>query len=441
MGNYTRNEILELIDEEDVEFVRLQFTDMFGNLKNIAIPAGRVEMAMDGKYDIDFASIAGFGHREEKVLYLMPDLNTFSILPWRPQQGKVARFICDIVNEDGTEYSAGSRNILKNIVDRYAAEGYVFEINPECEFFLFHSDENGLPTTLTHEKAGFLDTSPIDLGENTRREIILMLEEMDYEIASSHHENAPAQHEIDFTYEDAFSTADKIMTFKTAVRTIAKRYGLHATFMPKPKTDADGSGMHIKMRLMKDGRNVFEDENGGISDVGRAFLAGILAHAKGMTAICNPLVNSYKRLVPGFEAPSELTWSTTQKNVLVHVGSKKDTGVELELRSPDAASNPYLVFAVCLAAGMDGIKKGLKAQEELTCDIRKLDEQQIEDMGIEVLPENLGDAILAMKSDELVCSVLGEDLSRRYQKAKITEWKGYLEQVSEWEISKYLYLV
>ena len=441
MENYSKSEILQMVEEEDVEFIRLQFTDMFGVLKNVAIPSSRLIKAMENRCTIDTASLDGFTGGEECDLYLKPDLSTFSILPWRPQQGKVARFLCDVCREDGTEIEDSPRSILKRVVKKAQEKGYTLKVNPECEFFLFHTDDNGMPTTLTHEKAGYLDTSPIDLGENTRRDIILTLEEMGYEIDSSHHEISPAQHEIDFTYENAMATADKIMTFKMAVRTIAKRYGLHAAFMPKPRAEVNGSGMHLNMRLLKDGKNIFKGEDGALSAEGEAFLAGILYHIQGMTAVMNPLVNSYKRLVPGFEAPSEVTWSRTQRNALVHVRKERGGEVNLELRSPDSASNPYLVFALCLAAGMEGIEKGLQVPEELTKDIRKLNEEEKKLLGIQMLPENLGEAIKAMGQDTLVSKVLGETYRKGYMKAKRKEWKDYLEQVSEWELNRYLYRV
>lgn len=439
MDKYSKSEILQMIEEEDVEFIRLQFTDMFGVLKNVAVPVGRLLKALENRCTIDMASLDGFYKGEETELYLRPDLSTFSILPWRPQQGKVARFICDVCLEDGTEYASSPRLVLKKAVERAAAEGYVFQVNPECEFFLFHTDDNGLPTTVTHEQAGYLDTSPIDLGENTRRDVVLTMEEMGYEIESSHHEIAPAQHEIDFPYEDAMETADKLMTFKMAVRTIAKRYGLHATFMPKPKKEVNGSGMHVNMRLMKDGRNVFEDENGNLSREGEAFLAGVLRHIAGMTAVFNPIINSYKRLVPGFEAPSEITWSRKQRNALIHVRKRLGDGLNLELRSPDSTSNPYLVFALCLEAGLDGIRQGLQAPPELTEDIRRLSCDEKQEKGILSLPENLGEALKAMKQDGLAGQVMGEDYARAFRKAKRKEWKRYLEQVSEWELNQYLY--
>lgn len=441
MDNYSKAEIIQMVEEEDVKFIRLQFTDMFGVLKNVAIPSTRLFKAMENKCIIDLASLGGFVQEEETDLYLRPDLNTFTILPWRPQQGKVARFLCDVCREDGTEYEGSPRLILKQTVEKAEKLGYTFQVNPECEFFLFHTDDNGMPTTLSHEKAGYLDTSPIDLGENTRRDIILTLEEMGYEIDSSHHESAPAQHEIDFTFENALETADKIMTFKTAVRTIAKRYGLHATFMPKPRTEVNGSGMHLNMRLMKNGKNVFRDENGGLSREGEAFMAGILRHIQGMTAIFNPLVNSYKRLVPGFEAPSEVTWSRNQREALIRVRNRAVGGLNLELRSPDSSSNPYLVFALCLAAGLEGLEENLEAPRELTEDIRKLTGEEKRAKGIEALPENLGEALAAMEQDALISEVFGERVAKAYMKARRREWKSYLAQVSEWELSRYLYIV
>lgn len=435
---YSKAEILQIVEEEDVEFIRLQFTDMQGILKNVAIPAKGLCNAMEGKCAIDLASLEGFVKGETKTLYLRPQLDTFTILPWRPQQGKVARFLCDIYKADGTEYEESSRYILKHIMEKVGKMGYSLQVNPECEFFLFHTDDNGLPTTLSHEQATYLDTSPVDLGENTRRDIILAMEDMGYEITSSHHEIAPAQHEIDFAYEDALATADKIMTFKVAVRTIARRYGLHATFMPKPRSGVHGSGMHLNLKLIKDGKNILMNGDGVLSGEGRAFLAGILNHIPGMTAILNPLVNSYKRLVPGFEAPWELTWSASQRNALLRV--RKET-LDIELRSPDGAANPYLAFALCLAAGMDGIYNKMQAQEELTEDLRRLPKEERSDREMVALPENLGEALAAMKNDRLICDTLGTDFYVKYMDAKRREWKEYLEQVSEWELERYLYQI
>ena len=359
MGNYTREEVLQMAEDEDVEFIRLQFTDMFGTLKNIAITARELPRALDNEYVVDSSYIAGIAGEKEPDMYLHPDYNTFTILPWRPQQGKVARLLCDIYRSDGTPLEKSPRYILKQVVEMAAKEGYVCEVDPECEFFLFHTDDNGVPTTLTHEKAGYLDISPLDLGENARRDMVLNLEDMGYEIESSHHETAPAQHEIDFKFSGANEMADCVMTFKMAVRTIAKRHGLHATFMPKPRAEVNGSGMHINMSLEdKLGKNLFADTDDklGLSRLAYEFMAGILAHIKSMCLLTNPIVNSYKRLIPGYDAPVYIAWSrATNRGQIVRIPSSRGASTRLELRSPDSAMNPYLALAACLAAGLDGM--------------------------------------------------------------------------------------
>lgn len=431
MEQYTREEILNIADEENVEFVRLQFTDMFGTMKNIAVPGSKLEKAMDQRCIIDASSIDGFIRSEESDMYLYPDLSTFTILPWRPQQGKVARFICDLVRTDGKPFENSPRYILKQVLKKAEQMGYQLKVNAECEFFLFHTDDNGIPTTITHERAGYLDLSPVDLGENARRDIVLTLEEMGYEVESSRHEIAPGQHEVEFAMEDALDTADKVMTAKTAIRTVAKRHGLHATFMPKPIAGVNGSGMHIHLSLFKDGKNVFTDpsDKRGLSQEAYWFMAGILKHIKGITVFCNPLVNSYKRLVTGFEAPSELTWSTQERAALVRVPFQRGEETRIELRSPDGASNPYLVFALCLAAGLDGISRKLPLQEE---------GKQPEP---DTLPSNLSEALKAMSEDPLVEEILGTHFITLYSGAKEKEWKKYMEQISRWEIEQYLYKI
>ena len=298
--HYSKEDIMELAGDEDVEFIRLQFTDMFGSLKNVAITASQLEKALDNKCMFDGSSIEGFVRIEESDMYLYPDLSTLEIFPWRPQQGKVARLICDVYRPNGEPFEGDPRYILKRAIKEAADMGYTFEVGPECEFFLFHTDENGMPTTLTHEKAGYFDLGPLDLGENARRDMVLNLEDMGFVVEASHHEVAPAQHEIDFQYDEALATADNIMTFKLAVKTIAKRHGLHATFMPKPKFGVNGSGMHINMSLSKDGKNIFNDSSDklGLSKEAYYFIGGIIRHMKGMTAVTNPLVNSYKSTGP-----------------------------------------------------------------------------------------------------------------------------------------------
>ena len=440
MGNYTREEILQMAEEEDVEFIRLQFTDMFGTLKNIAITARELPRALDNRCIVDGSFIAGIAGESEPDMYLRPDLDTFAILPWRPQQGKVARLLCDIYCPDGTPHERSPRYILKKTAREAKKEGYTCLVDPECEFFLFHTDDNGVPTTLTHEKAGYLDISPLDLGENARRDMVLNLEDMGYEIESSHHETAPAQHEIDFKFSGANEMADCVMTFKMAVRTIAKRHGLHATFMPKPRAEVNGSGMHIHFALYKDGKNIFADPDdvNGLSEDAYHFIGGLLAHSEEMAAITNPLVNSYKRLVPGYDAPTELTWTKNNQNSLIRISNLRSDSLAIELRSPDASANPYLVFAVCIAAGLDGIQQKLyptKASD------RSFSESDQKAMNIGNLPLNLDDALTHFENSTWIQSVLGKKFCEEYAAAKKEEWLNYMRQVSEWEISQYLYKI
>ena len=371
MKSYTREDVIRLVEEEDVEFIRLQFTDMFGNLKNIAITANQLEKALDNKCMFDGSAIDGFVGIEESDMYLYPDLSTLEIFPWRPQQGKVARMICDVHRPDGSPFYGDPRLVLKKAIKEAADLGYTFEVGPECEFFLFNTDENAMPTTETLEQAGYFDIGPLDGGENARRDIVMTLEDMGLIIEASHHEMAPAQHEIDFRYDEALATADNIMTFKLAVRTIAKRHGLHATFMPKPKSGVNGSGMHINMSLRKDGKNIFEDRNdpNGLSREAYYFIGGIMKHIKGMAAITNPLVNSYKRLVPGFAAPVYIAWSATNRSPLIRIPAEGGAGTRIELRSPDSAANPYLTLAVCLKAGLDGILNRIEPPKSVDCKI------------------------------------------------------------------------
>ena len=378
--------------------------------------------------------------KKSRICIYIRIYNTFTILPWRPQQGKVARLLCDIYRSDGTPLEKSPRYILKQVVEMAAKEGYVCEVDPECEFFLFHTDDNGVPTTLTHEKAGYLDISPLDLGENARRDMVLNLEDMGYEIESSHHETAPAQHEIDFKFTGANEMADCVMTFKMAVRTIAKRHGLHATFMPKPRAEVNGSGMHIHFALYKDGKNIFADPDdvNGLSEDAYHFIGGLLAHSEEMAAITNPLVNSYKRLVPGYDAPTELTWTKNNQNSLIRISNLRSDSLAIELRSPDASANPYLVFAVCIAAGLDGIQQKLyptKASD------RSFSESDQKAMNIGNLPLNLDDALTHFENSTWIQSVLGKKFCEEYAAAKKEEWLNYMRQVSEWEISQYLYKI
>lgn len=441
MKNYTKEDIIRLAKEQDVEFIRLQFTDIFGNLKNVAITSSQLEKALNNRCMFDASSIEGFVRIEESDMYLYPDLDTFEIFPWRPQQGKVARLICDVYRPDGNPFDGDSRYILKKALAKAQEMGYTFEVGPECEFFLFHTDENGQPTTLTHEQATYFDLSPIDLGENARRDMVLTLEEMGFEIESSHHEAAPAQHEIDFKYDEALKAADNIMTFKMTVKTIAKRHGLHATFMPKPKYGVNGSGMHLNMSLRKDGRNIFSDETDpmGLSKEAYYFIGGIMQHIRAITALANPLVNSYKRLVPGYEAPVYCTWSAKSRRPLIRIPVSVPENTRVELRSPDPSANPYLALAVCLEAGLWGIQNQVMPGQCTDINVFDLSEKERAEMMLDTLPATLVEAVEALKEDELIRGVLGEHVAMRYMEAKTKEWMQYEEQVSKWEIDQYLY--
>lgn len=442
MSRYTKDDIFRMVEEEDVEFIRLQFTDIFGTLKNIAITSSQLEKALDNKCMFDGSSVEGFVRIEESDMYLYPDYDTFEIFPWRPQQGKVARLICDVYTPDGKPFEGDPRWILKKTIKEANEMGYRFDVGPECEFFLFHTDDNGLPTTLSHEKAGYFDLGPNDLGENIRRDMVLTLEEMGFEIEASHHEVAPAQHEIDFKYDEVLKTADNIQTFKMTVKTIAKRHGLYATFMPKPKFGISGSGMHINMSLATEaGKNIFADENGkiGLSDDAYHFIAGIMKHARGMSAITNPLVNSYKRLVPGYEAPVYIAWSAKNRSPLIRIPASRGNGTRVELRNPDPTANPYLVLALCLAAGLDGIKNKIEVPESVDCNIYEMTPGERRAAGIENMPADLKEAVDCLVADEFLCSVLGEHITTKYVEAKMKEWENYTTRVSQWEIDEYLY--
>ncbi len=438
---YTKQKILNMAETEDIEFIRLQFTDLFGTLKNVAITKSQLAKALDNKIMFDGSSIEGFARIEESDMYLYPDYDTFEILPFRPHQGKVARMICDVYKPDGTQLENDPRCILKKVIKEASDMGYIFNVGPECEFFLFHTDDNGNPTTISHEHASYFDLGPIDLGENARRDIVLNLEEMGFEVEASHHEVAPAQHEIDFKYGEALETADRIMTYKLTVKTIAKRHGLYASFMPKPKFGVCGSGMHINMSLFdKEGNNIFINENdeNGLSKEAYSFIAGLMEHMRGMAAITNPIVNSYKRLVPGFEAPTYIAWSATNRSPLVRVPAARGAGTRVELRCPDCACNPYLAIAVCLAAGLDGIKRGLTPPASVQQDIFEMTEKERAEAGITSLPRNLYEAIQEMKKSEFMKDVLGEEVFHKYVKAKRAEWNEYTSQVTDWEIDRYL---
>ncbi len=443
MSRYTKKDILELVEEEDVEFIRLQFTDLFGSMKNLAVTSGQLQKALDNRVMFDGSSIDGFVQVDESDMYLYPDYNTFVTFPWRPQQGKVARFICDVYRADRTPFESDCRYILKKALREAADMGYTFEVGPECEFFLFNADENGQPTTNTNEQAGFFDMGPLDNGENARRDIVLTLEDMGFEVEASHHEKAPSQHEVDFRYDEALTTADNIMTFKLAVKTIAKHHGLHGTFMPKPRMEFCGSGMHINMSLRKDGKNIFDDpsDKNGLSREAYYFMGGLMKHVRGICAVTNPLVNSYKRLRPGFEAPVYIAWSTLGANTLIRVPNIRGEHTRIELRSPDPSANPYLAIAACLMAGLDGIRNQIEPEAEVRDNINAMAEDEAARRGIRKLPTDLYEACEEMRKDPLLRRLLGERVFEQYYASKLAAWKEYDSQVTNWEIESYLYKI
>ena len=443
MRSYTREDILELVEEEDVGFIRLQFTDIFGTFKNVAITTSQLVRALDNQCMFDGSSIEGFARIEDSDMYLRPDLNTFEIFPWRPQQGKVARMICDVYKTDGSVLESDPRYVLKRVLKQAEELGYRFDVGPECEFFLFHTDDDGLPTTLTHERATYFDLGPLDLGENARRDMVLTLEDMGFVIESSHHEKAAAQHEIDFHYDEALATADNIVTLKMVVKTIAKRHGLHATFMPKPKYGVNGSGMHLNLSLSRDGINVFPDSEDpkGLSREAYYFIGGIMKHIKAITFITNPTVNSYKRLVPGYEAPVYIAWSAKNRTPLIRIPASDPSSTRVELRSPDPSANPYLALAVCLAAGLDGIRNQILPPDSVDGNIFEMSEEERAKAGIERLPGSLLEAAEEFRKDPYIRSVLGEDLAEKYILAKTREYAEYRAQVTEWEAERYLHVL
>ena len=438
---YTKEDIIRMVREEDIKFIRMQFTDIFGQLKNVAITASQIEKAVNNQITMDGSSIEGFVRINESDQYLYPDLDSFVVFPWRPQHGRVARLICDVYNPDGTPFVGNPRGVLERALKKAKDMGFdAFNVGPEAEFFLFKTDDEGRPTTQTNDEAGYFDLGPLDHGEGTRREICLALEQMGFEIEASHHEVAEGQHEIDFKYAGALHTADNIMTFKLAVKTLAQKNGLHATFMPKPIFGINGSGMHTNMSLFKDGKNAFHDHDDpkGLSREAYSFIAGLLAHVKGMAAVTNPLVNSYKRLVPGYEAPCYLAWSASNRSALIRIPAARGQSTRVELRSPDPSCNPYLELAVCLAAGLDGIEKGMTPPDEVTENIFVMDEAARKAHGIDSLPGSLEEAIHAMEADQLILDTLGEHVVANYLDGKRREWDEYRTRVSSWEREKYI---
>lgn len=440
----TKAEIVKLADKEKVRFLRLQFTDIFGVIKNVEVPRSQLGKALDGEILFDGSSIEGFARIEESDMLLVPDLDTFRVFPWgrEPDGGKVARLICDIYHPNGKSFAGCPRQTLKRVTARAAKLGYTMMAGPEAEFFLFHKDEAGNVLTKTHDAGGYFDLTPIDLGESVRREIVEVLQVMGFEVEAAHHEVAPGQHEIDFKYAEAIATADNIVTFRFIVRKVATMRGMHATFMPKPLHGINGSGMHCHQSLFKDSKNIFFDPKGPwqLSKIALAYIGGLLAHARGMVAVTNPLINSYKRLVPGYEAPTNVAWSERNRSPLARVPDRRGTGTRVELRMPDPSCNPYLALAVMLAAGLDGIQHKLDPGPPVNKNIYEMSKRERARHRITDLPADLNDAINVMEKDALVQETLGDHIFNHYITAKRAEWHEYIASVHPWEHRRYLSL-
>ncbi|MEE9229694.1 MAG: type I glutamate--ammonia ligase [Acidobacteriota bacterium] len=435
-----RAEILKQVEKEDVRFLRLQFTDILGRVKNVEVPRNQFEKALDGQVLFDGSSIEGFVRIEESDMVLAPELSTFRVYPWANSSGKVARLICDIHHPDGRPFGGCPRLALKRVCEQAGALGYTMMAGTEAEFFLFHQDEQGNPTTRTHDAGGYFDLTPIDRGEECRRRIVEVLELMGFEVEAAHHEVAPGQHEIDFKYAEAVMTADHIATFRHIVRKVALDFDLHATFMPKPLYGQNGSGMHTHQSLFKGGSNVFHDPKSKyeLSDLCMWYIGGVLAHARGFCAITNPLINSYKRLVPGYEAPTNVAWSERNRSPLLRVPDRRGVGTRAELRMPDPACNPYLALAVMLGAGLDGIANRRDPGEPINKNIYNMSQRERRRLKIENLPTDLNDAIIALRKDAVVQAVLGEHIYTNYLTAKRQEWAEYIAQIHPWEVERYL---
>jgi glutamine synthetase len=436
--------VVDEIDEKGVDFLRLQFTDILGTVKNVSIPASQAEKAFTEGIYFDGSSIEGFVRIQESDMRLTPDPETFAVLPWRQsEESASARLICDVIDTaTGEPFPGDPRRVLKNAIERAEDLGYQVNAAPEPEFFLFEEDEEGRATTKTNDAGGYFDLAPKDLASDVRRDIIYGLEEMGFEIEASHHEVAEGQHEINFEYDDALSTADNVATFRTVVRAIAAQHDLHATFMPKPIPRINGSGMHTHLSLFtEDGENAFHDENDefNLSETAKQFLAGILEHAPALSAVTNPTVNSYKRLVPGYEAPVYVAWSDRNRSALIRKpAARVPAASRIEARFPDPSCNPYLALASLIHAGLSGIESGLECPEPVRENIYEFDEQKREEYGIETLPTNLGEAVDALEEDEEILAALGPHVAEKFVEAKHAEFSEYLVDVSEWELDRYL---
>jgi glutamine synthetase len=439
-----REQMLQRMKEDQVHFLRLIFTDIMGQNKNVEVPSSQFAKALRGEIMFDGSSIEGFSRIEESDMLLVPDPDSYAVFPFNGDQGRVARLICDVYNADRTPFAGCPRLTLKRTLALFRELGMQPVCGPELEFFLFLRDDSGNPTVRTHDTGGYFDLLPVDRGEEARRAIVIALEAMGFEIEAAHHEVAPGQHEIDFKYAGALETADRVTTFRMIVKKIALDFGLHATFMPKPLAGVNGSGMHTHQSLfMHEGdalTNAFYDPHGPgqLSDLARHYIGGILRHAPGFVAITNPLINSYKRLVPGYEAPVNVAWSDHNRSPLVRVPARRQEGTRIEVRIPDPSCNPYLAFTVMLRSGLDGIKQGIDPGPPINQNIFDLSPQEKARLNITQLPSSLQEALGHMRRDSLLREALGEHIYEQFLRAKETVWLEYCAQVHPWELDRYL---
>jgi glutamine synthetase len=436
--NYTMTEVLEFIQENDVKFIRLAFCDIFGNQKNISIMPQELPRAFKYGISFDASAISGFMNVESSDLFLAPDPVTLSILPWRPSNGRVVRFFCDIKHPDGSPFEGDGRNILRKTIREAETLGYNCRIGSECEFYLFQLDEKGMPTTIPYDFGGYCDIAPLDKGENVRREICLTLEEMGIRPESSHHEQGPGQNEVDFKYSDALTAADNLVTFKSVVKTVAARNGLHASFMPKPLAWSSGSGLHINISLFKNGQNIFDNRNKQLGEVPGHFIAGLMSKIPEMTAFLNPLVNSYDRFGE-FKAPRYITWSYQNRSQLIRIPAAEDEYCRIELRSPDPSCNPYQAFALVLQAGLEGMKKQLPLASAFNANLYEAETDKIR--GLDLIPENLGAAIKLAQNSTFVQGVLPQITIDKFLNSKLSEWNHYLQEENKEQFEREMYFL
>lgn len=440
----SKSDCLDFVAENNVKFIRLQFCDILGNLKNLSISPSQLDYAFEYGISFDASSIIGFGRVERSDLFLFPDPTTLCVLPWRPQVGKVVRFLCDIKKPDGTPFEGDSRYILKRAARQAAKMGLSFQVGPECEFYLLQMDDQDQPILRPHDEASYLDMAPFDKGENTRRDICLTLEEMGLIVETSRHESGFGQHEIDFRYDHCLAAADNLFTFKSVVKSIANRNGLYASFMPKPFNQMSGSGLHVNISLYRDMKNIFAPLSEGKQLPAEAehFVGGVISHIKGICALGNPLVNSYKRLWSGFEAPRAITWSAQNRANLLRVpAAPTPDRCRIELRSPDPASNPYLTFAAILGSGLRGIEESAPLPAENPINATALSKDELFKLGIDTLPRSLAEAIDYLEEDALLADVLGEHIYKQYIAVKRAEWDEYFKTVSDWEMKRYFKII